>query len=144
MLVGDGNLKSAVIRLAEQLQVHHRIKFLEGGYDIESIFNIADFCVLSSIRDGGTLYVNLEAASLSKPHIATNVGGIPEFIIHEKTGLLVEPQEPEHLAEEMKRFLADPAFVNRLGFNANKLFCERHSYDQFINETVDVYKQMLV
>ena len=67
----------------------------------EALFNIADFMVLSSRREG-LPYVLLEAASIGKPHIATDVGGVAEFITDGESGVIVPPGDPEKLADAIR------------------------------------------
>ncbi len=116
---------------------------LDSSTNVVDIFNAAEFCVISSVREGGTLYVNLEAASLEKPHIATSVGGIPEFVIDHKTGLLVPPESPEKLAKAIAFLLNNPNEVKRLGHHALLQYKEHHGYDRFIDETERVYRDVL-
>jgi glycosyltransferase involved in cell wall biosynthesis len=85
----------------------------------------------------------LEAASLSKPHVATNVGGVGEFVLNGETGLLVPPGEPRELAAAIGHLLDNHDDVRRLGLNAKRRFEEYHSYDQFIENTVSFYRLAL-
>ena len=50
----------------------------------------------------------MEAASIGKPHIATDVGGVSEFIIHGETGILVPPSDPEKVTAAIKDLLVNP------------------------------------
>jgi glycosyltransferase involved in cell wall biosynthesis len=143
VIVGDGP-ERAVLELAiHDLDVESLVLLLDSSTNVDDIFNAAEFCILSSVREGGTLYVNLEAASLGKPHIATNVGGIPEFVVDHVTGLLVPPKSPEKLAEAIVFLINNPREVERLGHNAFLRFTEYHGYDRFIDETLSVYDKVL-
>jgi len=66
----------------------------------------------------------LEAMSLARPVIGSDVGGIPEMIAHEATGLLVPPRDPQKLAAAIERLIADPPLREALGAAARDR-CER-------------------
>jgi glycosyltransferase involved in cell wall biosynthesis len=57
--------------------------------------------------------------------VGSDVGGIPEAVAHEATGLIVPPGDPEALAEAIKRLLADGSLASTLGDNGRRLVIER-------------------
>lgn len=59
--------------------------------------------------------VLFEAMAMGIPVIATSISGIPEAVDHDRTGLLVSPNDPHALAAAIKRLLEDPSFANSLG-----------------------------
>jgi L-malate glycosyltransferase len=138
-ILGDGEQKTMLEGMVRNEAVQDHVMFLQGTSNVEALFNVADFMVLSSIREG-LPYVILEAASIGKPHIATNVGGVPEFVIHGETGVLVPPSNPEKLADAIKDLLDNPERVDRLGIRAREKFLQQFTYDKFIDRIVEVYK----
>lgn len=64
----------------------------------------------------------IEAMSAGMPIVATNVGGIPEAIVDEVSGLLVQPGDPSALAGAMAKFLDDPGLAYRCGEAAKNYF----------------------
>jgi glycosyltransferase involved in cell wall biosynthesis len=143
ILMGHGQCFERLKARITQLALDEHVRFLPGEFDVRTIVSLADFCVLSSIQDGGIPYVLLEAASLKKPHIATNVGGIPEFISHGETGLLVPPKSPQLLAEAIEVFLRKPDSVSKIGRNAKNRFLRFHSSETYITETLEVYRRAI-
>lgn len=143
ILIGHGPLYKQLSNYVNTHQLGSMVKFLSGTTNIEEIINVADFCVLSSIRDGGVPYVILEGASLRKPFVATNVGGIPEFVSNHKNGLLVPPKDPAAMAEAIEYMLNNPEEIKKMGSNAMEQYQQNHSYDTFIDRTISVYKMQL-
>jgi glycosyltransferase involved in cell wall biosynthesis len=81
--------------------------------DILCFFRVADVYALPSLVEGLPISL-LEAMSLHIPCISTNVYGIPEAIINEQTGLLIEPNNSRDLADAITRFKFDPELRHRL------------------------------
>ena len=93
-----------------------RIKSKENY--VRDFLNEIDIYALISGIDMAPLTL-LEAQLMQKPVIATNVGGIPELIINNKTGILVPPNDPEKLADAINDLLVDKVKSEKLKLNAN-------------------------
>ena len=141
-ILGDGEQKETLNQLVKQEGVRESVIFLPGTYSVEALFNVADFMVLSSKQEG-LPYVLLEAASLGKPHIATDVGGVSEFVSHEETGLLVPHGSPGQLADAIARLLNNGAEAIDLGRKAKEKFDHQFTFDRFIGRMVQFYEQYL-
>ncbi|MBI2638111.1 glycosyltransferase family 4 protein [Candidatus Peregrinibacteria bacterium] len=105
ILAGDGPERNSYKKLARLLG--DRVLFLGQQKHISQLMAATDFFALPSIREAFGL-VLLEAASLNIPIVATNTGGIPEIIEHEKTGVLVPPQDAVALTSAFGMFLKNP------------------------------------
>jgi len=70
----------------------------------------------------------------------TTVGGIPEVIVHEETGLLAPPRDPRALAQAMGRLMANPDYRRELGRRGRNLVVERFSMEQMAAEIEAVYE----
>jgi glycosyltransferase involved in cell wall biosynthesis len=108
LLVGDGEERPRLEKLANELQVKDRVRFVGGvaHRDVPKYLLLADVFVRPSLSEGlGTAF--LEAMSCGVPIVGTNVGGIPEFLEHERTGLLCEPRSPASVADAVNRLLGD-------------------------------------
>lgn len=117
--VGDGPLRKEMSRMAQSLGLNR--KFIFAGYQSQplSFLSIMDIFVLSSIKEGLPFSV-LEAMALSKPVIATTVGGIPEIVEDYKTGILVKPSDPPSLAEAILTVIRDGPLRERLARNGRE------------------------
>lgn len=76
------------------------------------------------------------------PVVASNVGGLPEFVVHEQTGLLV-PNDPAAIAAAAARLLSDPALAARISANARRLVLDRFTIDQVAEATLACYRRVL-
>jgi glycosyltransferase involved in cell wall biosynthesis len=95
-----------------------RIRLLGLLRDVESAVNIFDVGVLATNarnHEEGISNAILEYMLLGKPVVATDGGGTPEVVIHEKTGFLVPPLSPAHLAEKIEFLLDHPAKSKEMG-----------------------------
>ncbi|MDP8246033.1 MAG: glycosyltransferase family 4 protein [Candidatus Hinthialibacter antarcticus] len=86
--------------------------------------------------------VLLLAMSSGKPVVASCVGGFPEVLRHEKTGLLVPPDDPRALAEALLRLLRDPEWANELGQAARLDVRSRFSWNVIAKQTLDFYLEL--
>ncbi|MGH9428815.1 MAG: glycosyltransferase [Terriglobia bacterium] len=84
----------------------------------------------------------LESLSCSVPVIGTRVGGIPEFVLHEDTGLLVEPRSPEALADILITILAHPELRAYMSRRGRALAFEYYSCDPVARRTLDFYTHL--
>ena len=81
-----------------------------------------------------------EAFFLKIPVIATNVGGIPELISDNETGLLVESENPEQLIDKINKLLDDDQTQNKLAKNAFEFINKNFSWDVLIERYMNLYK----
>ncbi len=112
---GDGELQKART-LAVELGVSEKIQFVGwvGKTEKDRLLARAAIFVLPSYNEGMPMAI-LEAMSWGIPIIATPVGGIPEVVLEEQEGLLVNPGDTLGLARALERLLAAPALCRKLG-----------------------------
>lgn len=104
IIVGEGYLRQNLEEQTRSLGLSARVHFLGLRTDIPNILAAADIFVLSSDYEGNPLVV-MEAMAAGKPVIATAVGGVPELVEPEKTGILVQSGDARALANAMNRCL---------------------------------------
>jgi glycosyltransferase involved in cell wall biosynthesis len=105
-IAGDGERRPALERQARELGIGDAVHFLGARSDVDSILRAADVAALSSDREGSPLLV-FECMANGTPLVATNVGGIPDVLEHERTGLLVPRRDPAALAHGLVSLLTD-------------------------------------
>ncbi|MDX9844569.1 MAG: glycosyltransferase [Aquabacterium sp.] len=119
-----------------------RVHFLGYRKDVQRILPAFDIYALSSRREALPLSL-VEAMAARLPVVATTVGGIPEIVEHERTGLLVPPDHPTALAAAVTRFHDDPDMAHRLAL-AGRDHYERFLTDaRMVEQTLAVYQRCL-
>ena len=134
--VGGGPLKEKLERRARQLGIAERIQWRGARTQLELLaeYRAADLFALASrvARDGdrdGLPNVLVEAQSQGLACVATNMSGIPELIDDGVTGLLVEPEAPQKLAQALEMLIRDPARRRALGEAGRRRVQERFAMD---------------
>ncbi len=113
LIVGDGPDRQALETLAERNGVADRTVFLGQRCDAAELVAAFDTFALTS-RWEGLPRTLVEAMAASVPVVATPVGGIPELVRNEETGLLVDPGEPRALAVALQRLHREPELVESM------------------------------
>jgi glycosyltransferase involved in cell wall biosynthesis len=113
-IAGDGAERFALEQLAASLQLENHVKFLGEIHDIPSLLCRASLFVLPSRTEGISLTI-LEAMASGLPVVATSVGGNPEVVVHERTGILVPAGDPEALASNLMWIARHPRDGEAMG-----------------------------
>jgi glycosyltransferase involved in cell wall biosynthesis len=113
VIAGDGPRREALERQVADMGLTGHVHLLGERRDVTGILKTIDVGALSSDWEGMPLFI-LECMATGTPVVATNVGGLPEMIEHDRTGLLLPPRDPAALATAISALLADPARGRRL------------------------------
>ena len=140
MIVGEGSRYDALHEIARSLRIAHRVVFTGRRDDIPAVTAAFDVAVLPSHREAQGLTI-LEAMALSRPVVASNVGGIPEMIKDGVTGLLVPPQDPPALAAAIVRLLRDHQLADTIGRAGHDLVHDRFCVQLMVNAVQDLYDE---
>jgi glycosyltransferase involved in cell wall biosynthesis len=114
VFAGDGPYRDSLCNLIKKLNLETHVVLLGKRSDMVDVYASIDVLVLPSLSEGVPMVV-LEAMAAGKPVLATKVGGIPQVIQDEKTGLLVDPADASQLTIALKRLLASPHLREELG-----------------------------
>jgi glycosyltransferase involved in cell wall biosynthesis len=140
LIVGEGSRRDALEAQARELRIAHRIVFTGRRDDVPAVTAALDVAVLPSYREAQGLSV-LEAMALSRPVVASNVGGIPEMIEDGVTGLLVPPHDAGALAAAIIRLLTDHPYADMLGRAGHDLVHDRFCIEAMIEATAAIYDE---
>lgn len=141
VLVGDGELRAEL-----EARAHARAPglFTFTGFrpDVASFLSRFDVFTAPSLLEGLNTSI-LDALGLARPVVASRVGGIPEAVEHEVTGLLAEPRDVQGLAAAILRMLDDRGLAARLGAAGRERVLQRFSIDSLVDGTLAVYRSVL-
>jgi glycosyltransferase involved in cell wall biosynthesis len=140
LLVGEGPYRVVIEEKIAQLGLEHRVRLAGFRDQVAPWFALMDVKVLASYANEGVPQSLLQAQAMALPVVGTAVGGIPEVILHEETGLLVPPRDPRALAQAMGRLLADPEYRAHLGRRGREVVVEKFSMEQMAAEVEAVYE----
>lgn len=147
LLVGGGALSEKYIMNSKDYV--DKINFLGFRTDIPDLMNISDIFVLTSLSEGACNVV-LEASSSGVPVIATKVGEVPEIIINDSTGLIINPKDVENLVKSIEKLIKNPLLAKSFGNEGRKriekFYDENIIYDktmEYYNSIVDLKKSKL-
>jgi len=121
-LIGEGIYKGELMKLVEKLDLNEKIVFKKwmDKLNLFKAYSSADLFIIPSIWPEAFGKTGLEAMSTGTPVIGTNVGGIPEWLIHGVNGYLVEPKNSDQLAEAIIKLFKDPDLLKKMRLNARK------------------------
>jgi glycosyltransferase involved in cell wall biosynthesis len=110
LLVGKGETRRHLEQLVAELELGHHVIFT--GYrdtDLPSVLAAADCFALMAAGSDESCRAALEAMAAARPVIARRVGALPETVVHEETGFLIDDDSPESVARALQTILEDPA-----------------------------------
>jgi glycogen(starch) synthase len=143
VIAGDGPMKE---QLQEQAVLHgiaHAVD-LPGWIapdQVPSLINTATLVVLPSRQDSMPL-VALESALMARPIVATRVGGLPEVVAHEESGLLVESENAQALSRAIVSLLSHSEIARRMGENGRLRAGSVFSWERHVDAYDALYRSM--
>jgi glycosyltransferase involved in cell wall biosynthesis len=138
--LGEGSLRRELERMVDTLQLAGSIRFLGYDPDVSRWFAGADLSILPSLYEGLPMAA-LESLAAECPIVATAVDGTPEIVVHEKTGLLVPPRDPQQLANAVLQMLHHPERARKMAARGRKHVLEEFSVQQMVHRTEILYLQ---
>jgi glycosyltransferase involved in cell wall biosynthesis len=140
LVVGEGSRLEALQEQARALGISSKVVFTGRRDDVPAVTAALDVAVLPSYREAQGLTI-LEAMALSRPVVASNVGGIPEMVEDGVTGLLVPPHQPEPLAEAIVRLLRDHPLADTLARAGHDLVHRKFCVEAMVHAIEDLYEE---
>ena len=142
LLAGDGSERAALEALAASLGIADRCRFLGFQADVPRIYATLDVLALTSLNEGSPVSV-IEAMTAGCAVVATSVGGVPDVVRTEETGLLVPARDPEAVAGAFRRLLDSPELRARLGRAAAAAVYPRYDIARLVTDMEDLYLRLL-
>lgn len=144
IIVGDGEERTLLEEMVKELNLHS-VRFL-GNVDqntLRGLYNVSDISVVPSRREAFGL-VALEAMACGIPVVATNSGGLPDFV-NDEVGVLVRPEDPADLADGIMTALlrTENADVKRWRDEIADYVRTQYAQDTIIHELIELYEKSI-
>jgi glycosyltransferase involved in cell wall biosynthesis len=140
-IVGDGESRPSLERLADELALGDIVTFVGYMTDVTTVAAAADVAVLSSDNEGTPVSL-IEAAAASVPCVATTVGGNAD-VVPPEAGILVPPRDPEALAAALGRIVGNPELRSEMGRHARQHVHERFRVERLLRDVEELYDELL-
>ena len=136
--------KKKLVRLSEQHRLTKQVKFIDNCKDMALAYKISDIIVSSSIEPESFGRVSVEAQSMERIIIASNIGGSNETIINEKTGYLFQSGNPQSLCNIILKVLnLDETTLKSIGIEGRKNVVSKFNVEKMCFSTYSEYKKLI-
>ena len=136
--------KKKLIRLTEQYRMTKQIKFIDHCKDMALAYKVSDIVVSASIEPEAFGRIAVEAQSMEKPIIASNIGGSNETIIDEKTGFLFESGNPKSLSQKILKVVSmEETTLKTIGTEGRKNIIQKFNVEKMCFSTYSEYKRII-
>jgi glycosyltransferase involved in cell wall biosynthesis len=147
VLIGDGDDREKILRYIKELDLQEQCKCLGTRTHTEVLeqFRQTDLFVLackiakSGDRDG-IPNVLVESLAMGVPALSTNVSAIPEILKHGETGYTIEPENPELMAESIKKMLLDDNLRNRISEQGREWVYKQFNNRYWVQNLADIFQ----
>ena len=136
--------KKKLIRLSEQYRLTNQVRFIDHCKDMALAYKVSDIVVSASTEPEAFGRVAVEAQSMQRPIIASNIGGSNETIIDEKTGFLYEAGDAKSLSKKILKLLyLDDTLLKSIGIQGRKNIVQKFNVEKMCFSTYSEYKRLL-
>jgi glycosyltransferase involved in cell wall biosynthesis len=136
--------KKKLHHLCERYKISKQIKFIDTCENMALAYKVSDIIVSASIEPEAFGRVAVEAQSMEKLIIASNIGGSNETVINEKTGLLFESGDPKSLSKKIIQALTmDESLLKTMGIEGRKNIVKKFNVEKMCFSTYSEYKRLL-
>ena len=136
--------KKKLHALCERYKISNQIKFIDSCKNMALAYKVSDIIVSASIEPEAFGRVAVEAQSMEKLIIASNIGGSNETVINEKTGLLFESGDPKSLSKKIIQALTmDESLLKTMGIEGRKNVVKKFNVEKMCFSTYSEYKKLV-
>ena len=136
--------KKKLIRITEQYRLTNQIKFVDQCKDMALAYKVSDIVISPSIEPEAFGRIAVEAQSMEKLIIASNIGGSNETIINEKTGFLFEAGDINSLSKKIIQAITmDESSLKLMGKEGRKNIIKKFNVEKMCFSTYSEYKRLV-
>lgn len=140
LVAGDGPLRSALERQAEDAGIRSRVTFTGLVQNVPDLLDAMTVFVMPSLEEGGP-YTLLEAMAMERPVVTTSVGLVPEVIRHGENGIIIPMRDPQAMADAVLALLRDEGARRRLA-QEGRLTARKHSAEAMVGQYLALYTEV--
>lgn len=141
LIVGEGELHDTLLQLTQKYDLTNNVHFLGWRNDVANLLSASDIFALPSLNEGLGL-VLIEAMAQKLPAVATLVGGVPEVVHDNETGLLVPAESPKDLGKALNRLIEDPSLRTKMGEAGYQRAIAHFSIESTVAQTENIYRTL--
>jgi glycosyltransferase involved in cell wall biosynthesis len=148
-IIGDGPQREFLEQLANSLKVSERVQFhgyINQNIEFEKYIDLLqsfDIFTILSIIDSETFGVAaVEASACGIPIVATNVGGLPEVVDNEITGIIVPPKNAEQVAIALERLIVNKELRNEMGIKGREKVEMQYNWQNNVKQMINLYRKL--
>ena len=143
LIVGAGPQEDALKRKIQQLGMDSRVLMLGYRTDVPRLIGAMDCCVLPATKNEATSQALPQALAMKTPVIATAVGGLPEVVIDQETGLLIPPGDTDSLYRALLRVHQNPAEAKQMAKRGHAHVHANFTFEHMVDRTEAVYRELV-
>ena len=143
VIVGDGPEEASLRRRIKGMDLSERVSLVGFREDIPRLLAAMDVFTLSSVEGEGLPQALTQAMAMARPVVATTVGSVGEVVKHQVTGLLTAPRDVEGLAQNMSILIQNRELREKFAQAGRDLIVQRYSLERMLNQTEELYVQLL-
>ena len=136
--------KKKLINLVERYNLHNKVKFIHHCKEMPLAYSLADVVVSASIEPEAFGRVSVEAQSMGKPIVATDIGGSKETIINKKSGFLYKHDDPRELAKMLNTVIQlSQDELKSMGNEGRKNITKKFDVETMCESNLKEYKRLI-
>jgi len=138
------NIKEDILKEAKLYDIQENVRIFTNlkEEDLISAYKSCDIFVLPSLQEGLPT-VLLEAMAAHKPVVSTNVGGVPYLLQDGFNGFMVNPADPQGLADKITILLSDDKAYQMISENGYQTILNKYRWDKIVKNIIEQYKKLI-
>lgn len=143
-IAGSGPEENELKELAKNLKLENKIEFVgyQSGKNLGNLISRAKFIAVPSVWYENAPYSILESYNVGKAVIGSRIGGIPEMIRENKTGLIFNAGDKKDLAEKINYLIAHPEKAIQMGMAGKKYLNKKFNQEKYYDKLVKIYREL--
>jgi glycosyltransferase involved in cell wall biosynthesis len=141
VIIGDGPEREAITARVAAMGLGREVLLTGYRADVRALLPALDMYVNSSISEGVSLTI-LEAMAAQLPVIATAVGGTPEVVRHDSTGVLVPARSPSAMTEALLLLAGAPEIGTKLGRMGRRIVESNFTLERMVEDYAEIYQRL--